>query len=137
MKIPQGLTNTQFNHLSRVVRTKAAELGLGDDLIIQGSRATGTAKPTSDIDISIRLSPEEFNNFLFNQSKLSRINPGSAKEKTLLRAIETGKIQAGEACLSAVRKKLERSLGIEVDLSVIKAGGAFDKGAQIPLSSLD
>ena len=137
LKIPQGLTNSQFDYLSRVIRAKAAEFGLGDDIVVQGSRAAGTAKPTSDIDIAIRLSSQEFDNFLFHQSKLNRVNPGSAKERTLWRAIETGKIKAGEASLSPVRKQLERYLRMEIDLSVIKSGGVFDNGPQIPLSSID
>ncbi len=104
LNIPQGLTNSQFDEVSRVVRIMAGEIGLGDDIFVQGSRAAGTAKPTSDLDIAIRLSPEKFDNFLRNQSKLNRVNPGSAKEKTLLRAIETGKIQAGESTLITGQK---------------------------------
>ena len=46
----------------------------------------------------------------------------------------TGKIQAGEAGLSPLRKQLEKELGMEVDLSVIKAGGKFDNGSQLPMN---
>ena len=133
LNLPQGLTDLQFSDLSTAVRARAAELGLGEDIVVQGSRAAGTARPGSDIDIAIRLSPEEFDNFLNNGSRLSNPNPGSVLEKTRLRAIETGKIQAGEARLSNQRRQLEQLLGIEVDLSVIRAGGPFDNGAQIPL----
>ena len=91
LNIPQGLSRIQFEELSKVVRTKANDLGLGDDIFVQGSRAGGTAKTTSDIDLAIRVSPEKFDDFLFNQSKLSSVNPGTAKEKTLLHAIESGK----------------------------------------------
>jgi hypothetical protein len=43
-------------------------------------------------------------------------------------AAETGKIQSGELGLRALRKELERELGKEVDISVIRAGGKFDTG---------
>ncbi|WP_444932380.1 nucleotidyltransferase family protein [Microbulbifer sp. SSSA002] len=51
-----------------MARARANELGLGDDLFIQGSRAKGTARPDSDIDIAIRISPEQFDDFLFNRN---------------------------------------------------------------------
>jgi predicted nucleotidyltransferase len=137
LDIPQGLSRTQFNDLSQAVRAKAKDLGLGDDIFVQGSRAGGTAKSTSDIDLAIRVSPEKFDDFLHNQSKLSNVNPGTAKERTLLHAIETGKIQSGEARLSALRKQLEQSLNMEVDLSIIRAGGKFDNGPQLPLPIIE
>lgn len=58
---------------------------------------------------------------------------GSAKEKTFIHAFETGKVQAGEAGLSSLRKSLEKFLGKDVDISVIREGGPFDNGAQIPI----
>jgi len=134
LKIPQGLSKGQFDKLSQSVVSKAKELGLGDDVFVQGSRANGTAKATSDIDIAIRVPPEKFDDFLNNQSKLGNVNPGSAKARTRDHAIETGKIQAGEAGLSPLRKQLEKELGMEVDLSVIKAGGKFDNGSQLPMN---
>ena len=48
-------------------------------------------------------------------------------------ALETGKIQAGEAGLRSLRKALERELGFDVDLSVVLDGGPFDRGPYIPL----
>jgi hypothetical protein len=87
--------------------------------------------------VSSLFSPEKFDDFLHNQSKLSSVNPGTAKERTLLHAIETGKIQSGEARLSALRKQLEQSLNMEVDLSIIRAGGKFDNGPQLPLPIIE
>ena len=58
--LPQGLSETKFKALSKIVRQYIQTLGLGDDIVIQGSRAKGTAKPTSDIDIGIRVSKEKF-----------------------------------------------------------------------------
>ena len=134
LDIPQGLSKGQFDKLSESVGSKAKELDLGDDIFVQGSRANGTAKATSDIDIAIRVPPEKFDDFLNNQSKLGKVNPGSAKARTRDHAIETGKIQAGEAGLSPLRKQLEKELGMEVDLSVIKAGGKFDNASQLPMN---
>lgn len=133
LDVPQGLSDSQFSDVSNIVRARATDLGLGDDIIVQGSRAGGTAKPTSDIDFAIRLPRKKFDDFLNNGSRLASPNPGSALERTRLRAIETGKIQAGEARLSNLRRELERILGIEVDLSIIRAGGKFDRGPQTPL----
>jgi len=129
--IPQGLNEAQFNTLSKAVTQKANSMGFGDDIVVQGSRVTGTAKPNSDIDLAIRLSQEQFDDFLKQSFKTP--NPGSAKEKTMLHAIQTGKIQAGEAGLSSFRRQLERELGMEVDLSVILKQGTFDNGPVLPL----
>jgi hypothetical protein len=41
-------------------------------------------------------------------------------------AIQTGKIQAGEAGLSGLRRTLKSNLGMDVDLSIIRQGGRFD-----------
>jgi hypothetical protein len=48
-------------------------------------------------------------------------------------AIETGKIQSGEAGLRGVRKELEDQLNMPVDISVIREGGPFDQGPFVPL----
>ncbi|MEH2929271.1 hypothetical protein VSQ48_05010 [Candidatus Ventrimonas sp. KK005] len=44
----------------------------------------------------------------------------------MLHAIEIGKIQAGEARLRDLRKKLEKIFRMEVDISIIEIGGSFD-----------
>lgn len=129
--IPQGLNEEQFNSLSKAVTQKANSIGLGDDIVVQGSYVTGKAKPNSDIDLAIRLPQEQFDAFL--KQRFKSPNPGSAKEKTMLHAIQTGKIQAGEAGLSSFRRQLEGELGMEVDLSVILKQGSFDNGPVIPL----
>jgi hypothetical protein len=104
---------------------------LGNDIHIQGSRAKGTAKPDSDLDVAIRVSPSRFEQFLVERFGVP--NPGSAKEKTMKHAAATGKIQSGEAGLRSLRKILETDLGIEVDISVIREGGPFDQGPYLPL----
>lgn len=48
-------------------------------------------------------------------------------------ALETGKIQAGEAKLSGLRKQLQKDLGMDVDISIIKKDGQFDNPPFIPV----
>ncbi|MCH2075246.1 MAG: nucleotidyltransferase domain-containing protein [Puniceicoccaceae bacterium] len=136
LAIPQGLSARQFDRISSQIRSKADELGLGSDIFVQGSRAGGTVRATSDIDIAIRVSPEQFNAFINNPklSRLSNPNAGSNLADTRLHALETGKIQSGEARLSGLSRQIANDLGIDVDLSIIRAGGQFDNGPQLPLS---
>ena len=123
--VPQGLTEQQFAQMS--VRIRAAAGRYGDDIRVQGSRAAGAAsKDTKDIDVAIRVSPERFDEIIKERFKVP--NPGGSKEKTMLHAIETGKIQRGELGLSGVGREVEKGLSMEVDISVIRIGGATDKG---------
>jgi hypothetical protein len=126
-KIPQGLTGEQFANSSKLIRQNVGNIS--DDIVVQGSRAGVTAKATSDIDYAIRVSPEKFDDLI--KQRFGTPNPGSAKERTMLHAIETGKIQAGEAGLRGLRIQLQETLGIDVDISIIKSGGSFDNGPMI------
>ncbi len=57
LEIPQGLIEARFGKFSQMIReSKASQYG--EDIRIHGSRAVGDAKATSDIDIAIRVSPE-------------------------------------------------------------------------------
>ena len=120
--LPQGILQEQFSNASKLLRDRVGDIS--NDIVVQGSRAKGTAKPTSDIDIALRVSGDKFDSLINQYFKTP--NPGSAKERTMLHAIETGKIQAGEAKLSGLRKELQEIFGMEVDISIIKQGGAFD-----------
>lgn len=126
-EVPQGLTAEDFLLTGRVLRSEAGHLS--DDIAVHGSRAAGTATAKSDIDIAIRVASDDFDNLI--KQRFQFPNPGSAKERTMLHAMETGKIQSGEAGLRSVRKYLEQQLGMDVDISVIRVGGAFDKGPYI------
>jgi predicted nucleotidyltransferase len=130
-QIPQGLSDEQFAAISVMIR--AATTHLGSDIQFHGSRVKGTARLESDIDIAIRLPSVEFEAFLLERFGVP--NPGSAKERTMLWARERGKIQAGEASLRALRNELEVYLGIEVDISVIRLGGPFDRPPFLPLKA--
>jgi len=131
LEIPQGLIEARFAKFSQMIReSKASQYGT--DIRIHGSRAVGDAKTTSDIDVAIRVSPEKFNQIL--KEAFKRAKPGNAVEKTMLRAIETGKIQRGEIKLSKLGEGLENEFGFKkVDISVIREGSPFDRGPWIPL----
>ena len=126
--LPQGISQEQFSNASKLLRDRVGDIS--NDIVVQGSRAKGTAKPTSDIDIALRVSGDKFDSLINQYFKTP--NPGSAKERTMLHAIETGKIQAGEVKLSGLRKELQEIFGMEVDISIIKQGGAFDNPPFIP-----
>lgn len=49
--LPQGISQEQFSNASKLLRDRVGDIS--NDIVVQGSRAKGTAKPTSDIDISI------------------------------------------------------------------------------------
>jgi RHS repeat-associated protein len=130
LKVPQGLSTEGFNTMSKKIIDNVGHLS--NDIVVQGSRAKGTARVDSDFDIAIKLDSDKFAKFL--GEKFKNVNVGSAKEKTFIHAFQTGKIQAGEAGLSSLRKELEKIVGKPVDISVIKKGGPFDNGAQIQIS---
>lgn len=120
--VPQGLTAEQFAQAGAALRAGTEQIG--GELVVQGSRAAGTAGPGSDIDFAIRVPSGRFDELI--AERFTTPNPGSAKERTMLHAIATGKIQAGEAGLSGLRVSLENRLGMDVDLSIIREGGPFD-----------
>lgn len=126
---PQGLTDEQFTLLSRAVRVATSHLG--NDVRVHGSRAAYRARPDSDLDIAIRVSPDEFAAIM--REAFGTPKPGSAKERTRRHAMETGKIQAGELKLRSLRQSLGTELGLPVDISVVCIGRSFDRGPWIPL----
>lgn len=141
---PQGLTDRQFDSVARTVRETAQQRGLGNDIVVQGSRAGRTASPTSDIDLGIRVSHERFQSFINDpgQSKLASPNPGSARERTRQWAMDNGLIQAGEARLSSTAKTIgsdilpaQAEVGKRVDLSVVRRGGPFDSSPTMDVPS--
>ena len=79
------------------------------------------------------MTPEKFDELI--KERFNSPNPGSAKERTMLHAIETGKIQAGEAGLRGLRKELEEIFGMDVDISIIEEGGAFDNPPFISINN--
>jgi hypothetical protein len=128
--VPQGFTQQQFADMSARIRSAAGKYG--DDIRVQGSRAAGAAgKETKDIDVAIRVSPERFDEIIKERFKAP--NPGSVKEKTMLHAVATGKIQRGELGLSGVGRQIEKEIGMEIDISVVRVGGPTDNGPWMAL----
>ena len=127
--LPEDVSAGQLSDAASRIKSEVSHLG--DDIIVQGSRAGHSARPTSDIDFGIRVDPDKFDDVV--RQRFGNPNPGSAKERTMLHAMETGKIQAGEAGLRALRRGLEQDLGKEVDLSVIRRGGPFDNEPWLPV----
>jgi hypothetical protein len=132
LTIPQGLTAEMFQKMSQLLRSKVGNIT--GDIVVQGSRAAGTATAISDIDIALKLNSTGFSKML--GARFKNVNVGSAKEKTFIHAFQTGKIQAGEAGLSSLRKELQELLGMDVHISIIKEGGPFDNGAQLPINKV-
>ncbi|MBA4124427.1 MAG: nucleotidyltransferase domain-containing protein [Acidobacteria bacterium] len=133
LEMPQGLIEARFAKFSQTIReSKASQYGT--DIRIHGSRAVGDAKATSDIDVAIRVSPEKFNQIIKEVFKDVKPGSGSAAEKTMLHAIETGKIHRRQLGLRTLGKDIQKEFGFpDVDISVIRKGGAFDQGPWIPL----
>ena len=50
-------------------------------------------------------------------------------------SIQNGIIQTGEAKLRDLRDNIQKLTGMNVQVSIIKQGGAFDNGAQIPIQA--
>jgi RHS repeat-associated protein len=130
--VPQGIMAEEFQVMSQ--RVVNAVGNISEDIVVQGSRAAGTATIASDIDIAVKVGTKEFDQLV--SKAFGTPNKGSAWEKTMQHAMKTGKIQAGEAGLSGLRKNLEKLLGMKVDISIIKKGGTFDNGAQIPIKGV-
>ncbi len=127
--LPEGVSRGRLDDAARRIRSEVGDLG--DDVVVQGSRAGHSARPTSDIDFGVRVDPDRFEEMV--RQRFGNPNPGSAKERTMLHALETGKIQAGEAGLRGLRRGLEGDLGREVDLSIIRRGGPFDNEPWLPV----
>lgn len=95
--------------------------------LLHGGRASWASAATADIDFAIRVSPGHFSELIAKRFK----TPDAGSGKKMPRAIQSGKILAGEAGLRGLRMQLERDLGRGVDLSIIQRGGDFDGGFEI------
>ncbi|MFJ8864038.1 nucleotidyltransferase domain-containing protein, partial [Streptomyces sp. NPDC102451] len=129
--VPQGISSGKFSEISAMLREK----GVGDigKLSVQGSRASQHVGPDSDLDIAVLVPPRKFDRMI--AESFGTPNSGSSRDKTRIHAIRVGKITAGDVKprLSRVRDALQETLGMKVDLSVIKIGGEFDDGPYIDI----
>ena len=83
--------------------------------------------------IIVRVTEEKFEKLI--KECFGKPNPLSDAEKTMLHAIATSKIQYGEIKINGTRigkifkGQLKEAIGgLEIDFSIIKANGPFDKG---------
>jgi hypothetical protein len=145
---PQGMTEEQFRRVSLRLRERLRQEvertgDLGDDLFVHGSRGRGTADPDADLDIGIRMSAERFDELV--RGRMARVREGGDKWKTLEQALERGRLHAGEAGISGIRKEVQRLINEEmglgfskgVQVTVIREAGPFDEGPFIPLRTTD
>src|SRR5262249_49360859 len=108
---PQGMTEEQFQQVSDRLRERLKQEagrtgGLRVDIFVHGSRGRGTAAVDADLDIGIRVSAERFDQLI--QDRLTRVQKGSDKWETLQEAIRQGRLHAGEAGISGIRKEIQR-----------------------------
>lgn len=117
-------------------------------IAVQGS---AVHRPTAkDVDIAVRVTPDEFNQLLeqsfpkqvaavrargIDPFKMTEAQGLTASERTLGYAVESGKLNRGSVkpSMSDARKRLAAAIGTDVDLSVIRLGGSFDRGPYFPL----
>jgi Nucleotidyltransferase domain len=123
------MSRREFEDLGATLRSRAG--GFGDDIRVHGSRASGKARPDSDVDVAIRVPADRFDAILRERFKTP--NPGSAKERTMQHASRVGKIQSGELGLGGLTRELRQRHGKPVQISVIRAGGEFDRGPWLPV----
>jgi hypothetical protein len=98
-------------------------------IAVQGSSASGMVNSESDLDIAVRVTPEQFSELI--QKRWQKLpNPGSQNANTREHAIKVGKITARDVRprLSCLRDAISEELGMKVYLSVIEIGGDFDNG---------
>jgi hypothetical protein len=134
LDVPVGFDVTSFATLSQKLKQNLSYLG--NDIRIQGSRASGTANPDSDLDIAIRVDETRFNEILndpnlcyFGKAKLN-----NSDQKGKQKCIDNGIIFRGEIYQSDFGKALQTDLNIDkVQISVIKIGGPRDTGPWIPI----
>jgi hypothetical protein len=118
------------------------------DATIQGSAVYRPA--ATDIDVALLVDQKQFDQ-LIEQSfpkevaklrgrgidplRMTMADAQTAAEKTLANAVETGILKRNKIVprLSDIRDKLESITGKGVDLSIVKRGGAFDRGPYFPI----
>jgi predicted nucleotidyltransferase len=138
------MTEDQFQRISTLIRDRlhqeSSRTGdFGNDIFVHGSRANQTAAIDADLDIGIRVSTEKFEQLI--QERLNRVNEGSDKWETLQEAARRGRLHAGEAGISGIRKEIQRLINDAMNLNfakgvqitVIREAGPFDQGPFISL----
>ena len=119
----------RLDDASKLIRSRAGSIS--DDIQIHGSRASGTARPDSDLDIAILVDDQRFGELV--EQSFKGASPGSAEAKTRDYAHTSGKLASGHAGLRCARDELQRRLDKDVHISIVRRGGPFEQGPVIPL----
>ena len=115
--LPEGISADQLAAAAARIRSTAR--GLTGDVVVQGSRAGHSARGASDIDLGLRVPPDEYD-------RLIKDFFGNATTEARTNAVARGRIFSRHAGLKQLRAALETDLDRKVDLAVIKRGGMFD-----------
>jgi uncharacterized protein YukE len=116
--LPEGITADQLAAAARRIRADAP--GLTGDVVVQGSRAGHSARAGSDVDLGLRVAPEDYERLLHEA-----FGPASTREAAA-NAAARGRIFWRHAGLKDLHDALQTDLGRKVDLAIIKRGGQFD-----------
>ena len=116
--LPEGVSRDQLARAA--ARIRAATGHLGEDVVVQGSRAGHSARTGSDVDFGIRVPPERY-------AELVRecFDPQRHSE-AMVNAVQRGRIFWRRAGLKELHDGLRDDLGRKVDLAIIERGGLFD-----------
>jgi hypothetical protein len=136
LKTPQGMTEEQVSNVKSILRRDLSEAGYIGKLIVQGSRAAGTATSDKDYDFALVVSPEEFDRILYTKSKFAKPKLSKGDQEALEHSIYYGRIFSREANMPLTKVKIWQYLGVSKDkiqLSIIKENGRFDNWPQIPM----
>jgi hypothetical protein len=123
--LPEGITHEQLRRAAARIRTSAGHLG--DDVVVQGSRAGHSARPASDVDFGIRVPPERYAELV--RDCFDPVRNAEARAH----AVERGRIFWRHAGLAELRRGLREDVGHRVDLAVIERGGRFDGEPWLPV----
>ncbi|MFL6127949.1 MAG: WXG100 family type VII secretion target [Mycobacteriales bacterium] len=116
--LPEGISRGQLARAAARIRAEAGHLG--DDVVVQGSRAGHSAGAGSDVDFGIRVAPERY-------AELVRECFDPVRNAEAMRnAAERGRIFWRRAGLKELHDGLRDDLGRRVDLAIIERGGLFD-----------
>jgi hypothetical protein len=128
--LPQNVSRAEFKQLSNIIREDAGKYS--DDIAVHGSSAKGTGAADADLDVAVRVSPDEFTKLI--KERFGTPNPNSAWERTMLRSIKDGRIQTGEAGLRKSKNQVRSLLnGRKTQISIVEKGGKFDNGPYLQL----
>ncbi|TWP27052.1 DUF4280 domain-containing protein [Apibacter muscae] len=137
LNIPQGLTKLQFEEFSKALKELLKNEGIEGKVEVHGSRAKGTARPNSDIDIKVIVNDESFAKLA--QKRLSETVGGNKKaiEKTVknqqrIRArgiSETFESNVWEDVFPTIKES-----GVEkIQISVMTENSPFNTGPSITI----